>query len=162
MSEAIETLADAFPSELRQRAAEVASLFKRAGATLSPGTLRFAVKGDGLSAPARVYVDEGSVVANEGLARNLADCLLTRHHDGHVRARALIRIIVLNEPWSIPFVVLLIGEYVIEILDGIDASFEKIDQAAVACRIERSRTTGNSSGRERPPHRFRTTPPLTN
>ena len=116
MSEATETLIGAFPKDVRQAAAEVTRVFEGAGATCSPDSFGIKVSGEGLSIPARIYVEERRVMMGEGLARHLADCLLTRHHDGYVRARALARIISLNKPWSIPFVVQLIGEYVVEIL----------------------------------------------
>lgn len=43
-------------------------------------------------------------------------CLLTRHHNGFVREAALKRIIIVNEPWVVPYVVQLASEYVYEIL----------------------------------------------
>ena len=47
---------------------------------------------------------------------SIVDCLYTRHHDVRVRQRRLERILGLAEPWVAPFVVQLIGEYVLEIL----------------------------------------------
>src|SRR5258708_29026596 len=44
-----------------------------------------------------------------------AKALLTRSTDGYLRQRALRTIIDLEEPWVAPFVVLLVGEYVVEI-----------------------------------------------
>lgn len=46
-------------------------------------------------------------------------CLYTRHHDGFVRQRALQRVLASDETWTIPFVVQLLGEYVIEICEDI-------------------------------------------
>lgn len=48
-------------------------------------------------------------------------CLLTRHHDGHIRQRQLERILSVSEPWVVPFVIQLTGEYVIEILNTCEA-----------------------------------------
>jgi hypothetical protein len=48
------------------------------------------------------------------------DCLYTRHHDGSVRQRALHRVLASDESWVIPFVLQLLGEYVIEICEDID------------------------------------------
>lgn len=42
-------------------------------------------------------------------------CWMSRHHDGRVRQRALSLIFVSNAPWTIPFVIQLCGEYVIEL-----------------------------------------------
>ncbi len=51
----------------------------------------------------------------------ILDCLLTRHHDGFVRQRAASRILPADRPWVAPFVVHLIGEYVVEIVAAIAA-----------------------------------------
>lgn len=42
-------------------------------------------------------------------------CWMSRHHDGRVRQRALSLIFASDAPWTIPFVVQLCGEYVIEL-----------------------------------------------
>lgn len=57
----------------------------------------------------------------------LYSCLLTRHHDGHVRQRQLERILSVHEPWIVPFVLQLTGEYVIQILDTVEAHLSKFD-----------------------------------
>jgi hypothetical protein len=48
------------------------------------------------------------------------DCLYTRHHDGYVRQRALRRLLTSEDLWTVPFVLQLLGEYVIEICEDID------------------------------------------
>jgi hypothetical protein len=55
-------------------------------------------------------------------------CVLTRHHDGHVRQRHVGRLATSSEPWVAPFVVHLCGEYVIEILAVIEANMSSMDQ----------------------------------
>lgn len=56
--------------------------------------------------------------------------LRTRSTDGYERQAALRHILPLNEPWSIPFVVLLAGEYVVEIIDDILASMPMLNPEA--------------------------------
>ena len=41
--------------------------------------------------------------------------MYSRHHDGHVRESACARILRFSEPWVVPYVVQLLGEYVVEI-----------------------------------------------
>ena len=41
----------------------------------------------------------------------------TRHHDGYVRERALAHLPPVEEPWMAPFVIQLLGEYVIELVE---------------------------------------------
>lgn len=60
----------------------------------------------------------------------IIQCLLTRSTDGYERHAALRAILPLNTSWSIPFVVLLAGEYVIEIIDDIVGSLSLLDRVA--------------------------------
>lgn len=57
-------------------------------------------------------------------------CLRTRSTDGYERQAALRHILPLNEPWSIPFVVLLAGEYVVEIIYDILSSMPMLNSEA--------------------------------
>lgn len=57
-------------------------------------------------------------------------CLRTRSTDGYERQASLRCILTLNEPWSIPFVVVLAGEYVVEIIDDIVASLSVLNREA--------------------------------
>lgn len=60
----------------------------------------------------------------------MVQCLRTRSTDGYERQASLRHVLPLNEPWSIPFVVLLAGEYVVEIIDDIVASLPLLDAEA--------------------------------
>ncbi|MFI6115677.1 hypothetical protein [Kitasatospora sp. NPDC051164] len=48
--------------------------------------------------------------------RLLLHCLYSRHWDGLVRQRHLEKVVGCTDPWVVPFVVQLVGEYVLEIL----------------------------------------------
>jgi hypothetical protein len=87
----------------------------------------FAVRvgGEQLLIPYRIYQPEPEREALAGLSsrqRVITACLYTRHHDGRVRQRNLERIITETSPWTVPYVVRLAGEYVIEISRVIDAT----------------------------------------
>ncbi|HJQ57883.1 MAG TPA: hypothetical protein VJ890_13295 [Vineibacter sp.] len=87
------------------------------------------VSGETVSIPYRVDFDEVmSRTPFSTLQLEILDCLQTRHHDGYVRERALRRIIGLNTPWSVPFVVQLASEYVTEILELIETNWGQIDE----------------------------------
>jgi hypothetical protein len=58
-----------------------------------------------------------------------AKALLTRSTDGYLRQRALRTIIDIQQPWVAPFVVLLVGEYVVEIVEDILNSLGTLDRA---------------------------------
>jgi hypothetical protein len=69
--------------------------------------------------PQRIYNPEVSddVTASwPTLERDVYACLYTRHYDGYVRQRHLRSIVGRSHPWVVPFVVQLMGEYVVEIV----------------------------------------------
>jgi hypothetical protein len=68
--------------------------------------------------PYRIYHDPAQIDFDclTQTQRDLLACLLTRHHSGFVRAEYLATIIGRDEEWVPPFVVQLVGEYVIEII----------------------------------------------
>ncbi|KPN93462.1 hypothetical protein [Pseudomonas nunensis] len=89
------------------------------------------VGGEELVIPYRIY-DQGYEVVFDHLTETqsiLYSCLLTRHHDGHMRQRHLERILSVREPWVVPFVVQLMGEYVIQILETVEAHLPTLDPA---------------------------------
>lgn len=67
--------------------------------------------------------------------RRVAQCILTRSMDGFERQAALREILLINEPWSIPFIIALVGEYVIEIIDDIYRAAPHFERAVVATFI---------------------------
>lgn len=124
------TAKDAFPSALKSDAAVVAGNLTNVRIPVPDARLAVVVDGERVAMPGRVYFDE--VKRPSGYSdRQLAilDCLQTRHHDGFVRERALRRVMGLNTPWSAPFVIQLVAEYVIEILDLIEASWAEVDES---------------------------------
>lgn len=76
------------------------------------------VQGELLQIPYRTYCERpgeertGDLTAAQQL---ILACWMSRHHDGRVRQQALSLVLEANAPWTIPFVIQLCGEYVIEI-----------------------------------------------
>ncbi|MER9017250.1 hypothetical protein [Mesorhizobium sp. M0898] len=66
-------------------------------------------------------------------------CLLTRSTDGFLRQKSAKVILSLNESWSIAFVVLLLGEYVVEIAEDIYAAVPDLDASAYASFVRQNR-----------------------
>ncbi|MFJ8112108.1 hypothetical protein [Streptomyces sp. NPDC096132] len=80
------------------------------------------VQGETVAIPSRIYNDEPGVDLARpltGTQQVILHCLYSRHSDGRVRQRHLEQIVASREPWVVPFVVQLAGEYVLEILDVI-------------------------------------------
>jgi hypothetical protein len=127
----METLHRAFPSRLHSAALEVfgslpASDHEPAGnVATSYGRacpdLRLA--SEPVSIPYRIYNPrpEQSLIQRLDDQRSLVlSCIYTRHHDGFVRQEFASRILASEDPAIIPFVVQLLGEYVIEICADVE------------------------------------------
>ena len=80
------------------------------------------VLGQPVTIPYRIYHSEPHLGRLAGLSRTQQDilrCLYSRHHDGYVRQRAVQPLLRSNADWVVPFVVQLIGEYIVEIVEVI-------------------------------------------
>jgi len=80
------------------------------------------VAGESVSIPSRIYHDELPSDAKHRLTTTqllILHCLYSRHSGGMIRQRHLEQIVGSHEPWVVPFVVQLVGEYVVEILEAI-------------------------------------------
>jgi len=88
-------------------------------------TYQIMLGGDTLTIPRRLYVDRGLLwddAGRDATERAIAWCLGTRHHDGHVREACLVRLLAAPQGWMAPFIVHLVGEYVVEIVERIEAA----------------------------------------
>ncbi|MGW2372250.1 hypothetical protein [Kitasatospora sp. NPDC001683] len=111
----------AFPAEFAADAADVMAVVP-AARHRPLGPFAVVVEGEQIAIPHRVHHDEPSPAAVAGLSprqRQLLHCWYSRHGDGWVRQRHLARIVRSADPWVVPFVLRLVGEYVLEILVAI-------------------------------------------
>jgi hypothetical protein len=124
--------ADSFPKYLADK---VETLDKYLGSnTYDAGKLMLKTSGEQIEIPYRIYVDPPNQLIQEKLAgteRTILACIMTRHHDGHVREKYLRQIVKSKEKWVIPFIIQLTGEYVIEILNVIYENLETLDKVTV-------------------------------
>jgi hypothetical protein len=82
-----------------------------------------------VTVPYRIYHDY-QLINTDRLASvqvEIINCVLTRHHNGFVRQKHLQQIVSSCNIWIPPFVVQLIGEYVVEILHAIYVSRAELD-----------------------------------
>jgi len=80
------------------------------------------ISGELIHIPSRIYSPEPRLASLYGLsAQELAilACIYTRHHDGFIRQKYLEKLFSQDEIWVCPFVLQLIGEYVVEIIEVI-------------------------------------------
>lgn len=129
-------LSAAFPNELRSQS-EAALSALRLSSEYDYGYFLVTVLGETLLMPSRALSPSGKPNLS-GLSlqeRQMAQCMLTRSTDGFERQAALREVLPINEPWSIPFVIALVGEYVIEIIDDIHAAVPGFEREVVATFI---------------------------
>lgn len=115
-------ISNAFPTHLRNEVNDLSALID--GPSPIDNTDSFAVKCDGemLQIPYRIYrpvISDEQFASLSPLGQRITACWFTRHHDGHVRERFLLRLPDFEFSWVIAYVVSLCGEYIVEILDDI-------------------------------------------
>ncbi|MFE9370495.1 hypothetical protein ACFYM2_12065 [Streptomyces sp. NPDC006711] len=118
LSDISSPLIAAFPAELARDAE--AALAVLPDSRLPPrASSPVVVEGRQVLIPGRLYNDEPlpeAVALLSSRQRQLLHCLYSRHFNGMVRQRHLEKIVDSTDPWVVPFVVHLAGEYVLEIL----------------------------------------------
>jgi hypothetical protein len=121
----------AFPESVREDASAAISGLPESPHVFSAFSVQ--VAGESLSIPQRVCHDPLGISAGfrlgfrSKLAREILDCIFTRHTNGYVRQEYLRRIIHSKNIWIPPFVIQLAGEYVIEILRDIEGALTRLD-----------------------------------
>jgi hypothetical protein len=121
-------LANAFPAAVRGEALIALSHFPEPRIAFS-SQFSVRVAAENVLIPDRIY-DEPSLIYGytlTDLQRELIDCLFTRHNNGYVRQSHLERIILSPNIWIPPFVIQLVGEYVVEILHVIDNNLSSLN-----------------------------------
>jgi hypothetical protein len=126
----------AFPAAMWPDVTTVASIIDLES---PPSTARFTawIGEEQLSIPYRIYNPEPSLDSLRSLSplqKTVLACLYTRHHDGHVRQRHLTTIVGQAEIWVTPFVVRLLGEYVVQIIVAIQRGLVDVDIAGTPLR----------------------------
>lgn len=118
----------AFPEALSSPAQQAAVMFQP---IQDPSQEAFvaSVHGDTVRIPGRIYPTPPSADAIRQLgseAQTATYCLLSRHHDGRVRQEAISQLVRRQDYWVVPFVVSLLGEYVVEIVEVIQRDLDTI------------------------------------
>ena len=67
-------------------------------------------------------VNKGQFRRLDSPGTEILHCIYSRHHDGFVRQRHIEAVLDSTHPWVIPYVIQLIGEYVIEIVQAVQRS----------------------------------------
>ena len=120
-------LVNAFPAGIRDDAMKVVSALPNSSHRAHSFSVM--IGEEMVSIPYRIYHDPAQIDSTD-LSRtqhNLLACLLTRHHSGFTREENLTTILGSIYNWVPPFIVQLLGEYVIEILGTIRDNLDLLD-----------------------------------
>jgi hypothetical protein len=115
-----QSLNAAFPSRLCADVDIVARSLVAEHSTLYEPIGLIQLDGEPLYIPSRVYYAEH--LSSRALSPTqwcIYSCIYTRHCDGFVRQKHVRSLLSRAEPWSAPFVVQLLGEYILEIVETI-------------------------------------------
>lgn len=120
----LEVFQAAFPSALKDDVAVVSGIFAGAGSASSVASSPALSIGEGqIEVPYRIYSPEPSPDAFGELSDTqnaILACLMTRHHSGYIRETWAVRLSKHPESWTAPFLAQLPGDYVIQIVAGIE------------------------------------------
>jgi hypothetical protein len=124
-------LTAAFPESCARSIAAIVPRLSWRAEVATSGVFEVSLGAETLRIPERIYCDPATLGELVRLAPDEADLVrwfFTRHHDGHVRERCLREVIDSPVPWGPAFVLRLIGEYVLEILDVICEHVPAVDE----------------------------------
>jgi hypothetical protein len=122
------TLASAFPAALAEDVAVVAALMPPRRSSMSSSSWSVAVSGESVAVLGRVYNDEPAQDAVlSPRQRTILQCIYTRNHDGYVRQKYVQQVVGSTEPWVVPFILEIAGEYLPQILDDINQGLPDLD-----------------------------------
>ncbi len=120
-------LANAFPASVRDDALKAVSILPQP--SWNSEVFSVFVSGETVSIPCRIYHDPALIDPTRltSVQAELLECVLTRHRSGFVREEHLANILPANHEWVPPFVIQLVGEYVIEILQLVQRNLYHLD-----------------------------------
>jgi hypothetical protein len=139
----------AFPSELSESVQSVLPLLVEGQLRPPSEGFNAEVRGGFLTIPYRVYYRPERVrnlaqSAREGV---IVACLGSRHYDGFLREECLARVLSVEAPWVVPFVVQLMGEYVLPILQLIERAMPTLQETLYVEYVSRNRALFETIGR---------------
>ena len=111
-----EIITKAFPKFLENEILTLLEKVSLTGDFRPVGNFIVKINGEFLDIPYRIYFElpnKNQLTEKELL---ILCCFFTRHHNGFTRQKCLEQIISSDEYWVTPFIIQLLGEYVIEML----------------------------------------------
>jgi hypothetical protein len=109
-----------FPANHSKDCAKIAGILPVQHLTFHLSSVDFvAIRGEKTNIPSRIYfpeVNPNTISSLTPIQYSMLCCLYTRHHNGFVRQKYAEKCITLTDPWIPPYILQLLGEYVLEII----------------------------------------------
>lgn len=125
-----------FPTHLRPSVREIAASLAATETHAPFSAFKVTIGHETLQIPYRLYYSHSllrwKLNTSSGVDRLVLACLGTRHHDGYLRQQSLGYLLRNEESWTIPYIVQLAGEYVVEIADEVAADILSRDISSLA------------------------------
>ncbi len=137
----IEIIQKAFPVEVREEVNSLLTKFNIETIHTTKGFEKVVVGKEIIDIPTRIYYKPPYSLVDSKYTqteRKILNCIFSRHNDGYIRQKAILNIIDSDSNWTTPYVVRIIGEYVIEVLKDINNHFEKINKPNLASFIRQN------------------------
>jgi hypothetical protein len=128
MNEIDSDLVKAFPRSVKNDALSLATRLSKP--QFSSHTFSVLVSGEAIEIPYRTFYDPAAFPKGilTVVQTGLFGCLLTRHHNGFIREEHLKNILRSDEDWIPAYVIQLVGEYIVEIVQLIRDNLEQLPQ----------------------------------
>lgn len=113
----------AFPSNLQEDVENVISFLSDKKFEIHPSLFHNVIlNNESLTIPGRLYFDESICMGNDlsDLQKIILDCLYLLNHNGYTRQKGLENLKNVDEYFITPFVIQILGEYVVEILEVLE------------------------------------------
>jgi hypothetical protein len=132
---------NAFPYSCKELAQEEGkALLPLVDESYRTSSIEVIVPGGGtVQIPQRIHFAGMKNLTMEADRSLIAQCLLTRSTDGYIRHEAVRHLLRAKETWCIPFVVLLAGEYVVEIISDLTGALPDLDRYAYVDFVRNNR-----------------------
>ena len=133
MEKDLKMMLEAFPRKYEQDIVSIFDVIELKSSSFYSSNFEVHIGNETLKIPERIYYDE---IENELFLKlsqtqqYLLDCYYTRHHNGYIRQRKLNKIFENGEVECcvIPYIMRLIGEYVVEIINEIHNNIKLVNQ----------------------------------
>ncbi|MEP0005365.1 MAG: hypothetical protein ABJ387_13305 [Balneola sp.] len=135
----LKRLKTSFPKTLENEIDNLLSLIKIKSEHNAHWGYEFNLEDNPFEMPSRIYWEEHRLLEPKSLSqtsRTILACILTRHHNGYVREKYLNQIIDSDEYWTTPYLVQLLGEYVVEILELVWDNFDSVNSSHLVDFVE--------------------------